>query len=102
MSNSGARQELLTELRRVGGSCWEAALRLEVDVHMVEALPNSATFLAIVTERVLICSTELSLWAGLAHFVALDLGLTVGLATLCDVAALMSQSSGFLLASSSA
>lgn len=99
MINAGERSVLLNELRQLGPVCWSAAHRLGISVFLVQSLPVGAVFAADIPAGVLIClatEPEWSAWAGIAHFLAHDLGINPERGLIYDCAAMMSQRSGIL------
>lgn len=90
---------LLKELRGMGLGCWAAAQALGITVLMSKTLPTGAAYAADVGTGLLICLSsepEWSMWAGVAHFLAYDLGLRLDNALIFDAASAMSGKSGIL------
>lgn len=98
MTTPGARAELIRELRRIGPKCTDAAEYLGLTVITLSWLPFA--FMMNVPECVLLTESgaDWPIWAGIALFMATEMGLNVDEATLYEVALVMDRKSGTFLA----
>jgi hypothetical protein len=89
---------LIAELRRMRPVCWDAAEDLGMAVVLVPSLPVGAVFAANLSHGVLVClaDSEWSVWAGVAHCLANDLGIEASQAAVLEAAAVMCRKSGVI------
>src|SRR5574342_659396 len=102
---SGARNQLLSELKRMGPGCWAAADSLGIAVLLAPSIPCGAAFAADLENGILVClasAPEWSTWAGIAYFLAHDLGLKPTYAMVFAAADFLATRSGILFRCESA
>lgn len=95
MKMSGARRELIIELRRLGSRYDVAAGELGYSVVMTSAVPDGEAF--VLEEDLIYAQSEWGVWLALGFLVSEDIGLETSLGIACDVASAMCVKSGLFL-----
>lgn len=96
MDALGAKAELVRELRRVGPRMADAARNLGVSIRLEATLADDQFALDTVEGKIWGGSEE-AVWAGIAHFLALDLAIEADLGVLWDAASAITRRSGTYL-----
>ncbi len=94
MQTPGAREELIGELRRLGPRYAEALEMLGLTLRHEERLPGAY---AVDVKRGLVTTQgcdEISIWAAIAHVVAVDIGIEPDLCLCLEVAVAVCRRSG--------
>ncbi len=102
MNRPGARSELISELRRIGPRYADAAEALGITVRFAFGLPG---LYAVDVNNDLIITSDSDdklVWAALAHWLALEMGMRADMLLCLDVAEMLCQKSGTFLAFKSA
>lgn len=96
MDALGAKSELVKELRRVGPRIADAARNLDLSVRVEETLSEDQFLLDTIEGRVW-GGTEEAVWAGIAHFLALEMAIEADVFVLFAAAASVVRRSGVFL-----
>jgi len=96
MDAHGAKAELVKELRRIGPRLADAARNLDLSVRVVETLQEDQFLLDTIEGRVRGGSEE-AVWAGIAHFLALEMAIEADVGVLWAAAVAIVRRSGVFL-----
>lgn len=94
MKDTGAKAELVKEMRRIGAPrVADAARNLDLSVRVDGTMPAEQFALDMLEGRIW-GGTEEAVWAGIAHFLALEMALDADLSVLWEAVAAIGRRSG--------